>query len=274
MIHVPCPGCHKKLGIADKFAGRLVLCPACKTRVRVPTPERPAVEQLEEVEELEEIEDVLPAGPPKTGIKSAAGQTGTRRPPEDEDRPRRRPPDEGDYDEEEDRPRRRRRRIPKPRRRKLKYEQGGGIFSEGIFGMEVFTVVMLGVALLSLPLLALSFVPGVGAIFALLAMALGALMSMAGGIWLLIVAFAEDSTTGLLCLFIPFYMFYFILTEFETCKRPFFVYALGLILVFGASCAAGPGPGYHSFGRPGRFGALSGPQPAYAAGAPRPVAPA
>lgn len=252
MIHVPCPGCNKKLGIAEKFAGRLVLCPACRTKVRVPTPEQPAVEELEELEELEEIEEVLPAGPPRGGITKEAG-------------PRRPEPEPG-YEDEEDRPRRRRRKIPKPRRRKLKYEQEGGIFSEGIFGMEVFTVVMIGVALLSLPLLALSFVPAVGPIFALLAMALGAILSMAGGIWLLIVAFSEDSTTGLLCLFVPFYMFYFILTEFETCKRPFFVYALGLILVVGASCAAGPGPGGY---RPGRFGALPDPRPAYAAGVPR-----
>ncbi len=262
MIHVPCPGCNKKLGIEDRFAGRLVLCPGCRTKVRVPAPEQPAeAEQLEEVEELEEIEDVLPAGPPRGAITKEAG-------------PRRADPEPG-YEDEEVRPRRRRRKIPKPRRRKLKYEQEGGIFSEGIFGMEVFTVVMIGVALLSLPLLALSFVPGVGAIFALLAMSLGAILSMAGGIWLLIAAFSEDSTTGLLCLFVPFYMFYFILTEFETCKKPFMCYALGLALVFGASCAAGPGPGgYRSFGRPGRFGALSAPPPALAAVAPRYPVPA
>jgi hypothetical protein len=98
-------------------------------------------------------------------------------------------------------------------------------------------------------------------------MALGAILSMTGGIWLLITAFSEDSMTGLLCLFVPFYMLYFILTEFETCKRPFFVYALGLILVFGASCAAGPGPGGYRAGP--RFGALSAPPPVYAAAASR-----
>jgi hypothetical protein len=262
MIHVPCPGCTKKLGIDEKFAGRLVLCPACKTRVRVPTPAPPAagVDELEEVEELEEIEDVLPAGPPRAGITTEA-------------RPRRPDPEPG-YEDEEDRPRRRRRR-PKPRRRKLKYEQEGGIFSEGIFGMEVFTVVIIGLALLSLPLLALCFVPGFGLLFVLLVGALGAVLSCGGGIWLLIVAFSEDSTTGLLCLFIPLYVFYFALTEFETCKRPFLLYGLGLILLLGAQCAAGTGPGgYHPFGRPGRFGALPAPPPAYAAVAPRWAGPA
>jgi hypothetical protein len=256
MIRLSCPGCQKKIAVGEHLAGRIVVCPQCKRKARIPQPSavQPAeVVELEEVDELEEVEDVLPAGPPKAGIQATPTEARRRRPRED------------DNADEDDRPRRRR-RPPKPRRRKLKYEQEGGIFSEGIFGMEVFTVVMIGLALLCLPLLALSFVPGVGAIFALLAMALGSIMSMAGGIWLLIVAFSEDSTTGLLCLFIPFYMFYFILTEFETCKRPFLVYALGLLLLFGSSCAAGPGPGgYRSFGRPGRLGALSGPPPCVAA---------
>jgi hypothetical protein len=138
--------------------------------------------------------------------------------------------------------------------------------------MEVFTVVMIGAAVLAVPLLALCFIPTVGALFALLALALGGLMSMVGGIWLLIVAFSEDTTTGLLCLFVPFYSIYFILTEFDLCKKPVMVYGLGLLLTFGAVCAAGPGPGgYKSPGR--RFGALPGPQPAHVAAWERPGLP-
>jgi hypothetical protein len=272
MIRLSCPGCKKKLAVGDHLAGRIVVCPECKGKARVPKPAPPAVqpaeavEALEEVEELEEVEDVLPARPQKTGIKPAPGQAGPRRPAgEDEDRPRRRPRD--DYEDEDDRPRRRRR--PKPRRIRLKSESGEGIFSEGIFGMEIFSVVIIGLALLAVPLLALCFVPGFGVLFILLAGGLGSLMAIGGGVWLLIVAFSEDSTTGFLCLFVPFYMFYFVLTEFETCRRPFLVYGLGMFLLLGARCAAGPGPGgYNSFGPPRRFGALPGPQPVSVASLP------
>jgi hypothetical protein len=232
MIRLTCPGCQKILAIADTLAGRVVICPGCKGKVRVPKPgpPAPAVEALEEVEELEEVEDVPPARPQKTGIKPAADRGGTRRPAEeDEDRPRRRRPPEED---EDGRPRRRR-RPPKARRRKLKYESG-----EGIFGMEPFTVVLIGLAILSLPLLALTFlVPKFGLITSII----GFLIAFPSGLWFLWVVFTESPVAGLLCLFVPFFSIYWLITHFDECKRPFFLNTIGAVLWVASSCAGGWG---------------------------------
>ena len=49
-----CPGCEKKLAVADTLAGKAIRCPNCQTKVRVPTPKpKPAPEPVLEPEPVE-----------------------------------------------------------------------------------------------------------------------------------------------------------------------------------------------------------------------------
>ena len=80
--------------------------------------------------------------------------------------------------------------------------------------------------------------------------AIGLILSLIGyaavfafSVWLLIIAFQEDVVQGLLSLFVPFYLFYYVITRWETCQKPFFfmlgglgAVALGLVI---ASIAVG-----------------------------------
>jgi hypothetical protein len=247
MIRLICPGCKKKLGIGDHLAGRVVVCPECKGKVRVPKPEPPAeVEMLEEVEELEEVEAKPPRPRPSTAVKRPAPTedrprppTGIRRRPADEEDepPRRKPRDEAPAEEDEDRPRRKRKR--KPKRYRLKSERGE---SNGLFGMEPFTVGLLGVGAVCVPLLLLAvFLPPV----LLVTLAVGVLLMIAGGIWLLIVAFSDSPLQGVLCWFVPLYSIFYLVTHWEECKRPFFVQMVGLLLLMANSCVGGVAGAMH-----------------------------
>src|SRR5262245_3751516 len=42
MIEVLCPKCERTLRVNEALAGKIGVCPTCKTRFRVPTPANPA----------------------------------------------------------------------------------------------------------------------------------------------------------------------------------------------------------------------------------------
>jgi HEAT repeat protein len=56
-------------------------------------------------------------------------------------------------------------------------------------------------------------------------------LSLWGGIWLLVVAFSEDAVQGILCLFVPFYSLYYIITRFGECYRPLTVQLSSLLVI-------------------------------------------
>ena len=60
---------------------------------------------------------------------------------------------------------------------------------------------------------------------------LGWLVSIIGGIMLLIVAFKESILWGLGCIFIPFVALIFIVMHWEQSKKPFFIELAGAVLV-------------------------------------------
>ena len=73
--------------------------------------------------------------------------------------------------------------------------------------------------------------------------AIGLILSLAGwaaviafSIWLLVIAFQEDVLQGLLSLFVPFYVLYYVITRWETCKNPF-LFWLGGWVAAGAGLA-------------------------------------
>jgi hypothetical protein len=67
----------------------------------------------------------------------------------------------------------------------------------------------------------------------------GWLISLVGGLWFLVVAFQEGPHHGILCLCLPFYSLYFLITHFDETKRPFFLNLIGFAITMAGSCAGG-----------------------------------
>jgi hypothetical protein len=134
-----------------------------------------------------------------------------------------------DRDEEDRRPRRRRRR----RRRssggfRLPEEiiPGVGNFLSILIILGAVWVLLAGVALLLPPL-------------GVLLMFLGMLLAFVGNIWFLIVAFQDDTMTGLLCLFLPMYALFFLLNNQDTAGRPFLIGVVGVLMMVSGGAIAG-----------------------------------
>src|SRR5207244_2783805 len=63
------------------------------------------------------------------------------------------------------------------------------------------------------------------------------LMATVAGFWHLIIAFQEGPMCGLLCLFVPFYSLYYLITRWDETQRPFFLNLAGaFLLIAGAVC--------------------------------------
>ena len=54
-------------------------------------------------------------------------------------------------------------------------------------------------------------------------------------------AFLDSAAQGLLCLVIPFYGLYYLISHFEDCKQAFFLQLIGLGIAMVGSCAGGLG---------------------------------
>jgi hypothetical protein len=73
---------------------------------------------------------------------------------------------------------------------------------------------------------------------------LGWLVSIVGGIMLLVVAFKESILWGLGCIFIPFVALIFIVMHWEQSKKPFFIELAGAVLVI-IGIILGGSTGFH-----------------------------
>lgn len=62
--------------------------------------------------------------------------------------------------------------------------------------------------------------------------------ALIGSIMLLVTAFKQDVTKGLLSMFVPFYIFYFVFTNWEDCKKGFLVCVGSIVLVIGGGIMA------------------------------------
>jgi hypothetical protein len=61
--------------------------------------------------------------------------------------------------------------------------------------------------------------------------AIGAIVSIIGGIWFLIVAFRQSVWWGLGCLFVPFVSLVFLIMHWRDAAKPFFVSLLGTAII-------------------------------------------
>jgi hypothetical protein len=279
MIRLRCPACGKSLGVGHEWAGKVGVCPGCKKKIRIPSEDdpdgpppatprgirssppkapRPAEDVDVEVLEYDEPEEETPRRRTRRSAEEFQEERPARRktdeydderpsgrkrpryeddedePPrrrrsryeedEDEEPARRRP---GRYaDEDEDEPPRRRR----PRKRRKKSSRSGGM-SSALTMLLIFAGIGLATCLPAIFLPPLMLLPII----------VGWLVSFVGGIWFLIIAFQDDAMQGILCLFVPFYSLYYLITHFDEEKTAFFMQLAGIALVMAGSCAGGIG---------------------------------
>ncbi|GAC1332717.1 MAG: hypothetical protein NVSMB17_12210 [Candidatus Dormibacteria bacterium] len=76
--------------------------------------------------------------------------------------------------------------------------------------------------------------------------AVGAIVSLVGGIMLLIAAFRASIWWGLGSIFVPFVSLIFVITHWATSRRPFFIQLAGVVLVFVGVAIAAAGGGVPS----------------------------
>ena len=64
---------------------------------------------------------------------------------------------------------------------------------------------------------------------------IGAIISIVGGIWFIVVAFQESLLWGLGCMVIPFVSLIFLVMHWEEARKPFFVQLIAIIPLFAAA---------------------------------------
>jgi hypothetical protein len=67
---------------------------------------------------------------------------------------------------------------------------------------------------------------------------IGAVISLIGGVWLLIIAFKDNIWWGLGSLLVPLVSLIFVITHWEVSKRPFFVQLIGAAFIIAAMLMA------------------------------------
>jgi hypothetical protein len=207
MIRFECPKCNKKLAVKESRAGGVGVCPECKGKFRIPaapTEEEPTSSPGTKAKASEEIQESLP-------------EVRERRRAEDAD-------SSSNDDEAE--------RIPRRKKKKKRRKTAWGLpawldpYLAALAVLGVVGLLSVGISL-------------IWPVVSILPIGLGGLLSIAGGIWFLVIAFQDDVVAGILCLVIPFYSLYYLVTHFDAVQRPFFVQVVGVILMMLGSCVGG-----------------------------------
>jgi hypothetical protein len=117
-----------------------------------------------------------------------------------------------------------RRRKRKRHKRVLSLVAGLDTFTAGLIWVGVVGLLSLGIALIWS---SASFLP----------VALGWSVAVFGGLWFFALVFEDNAMAAVLCLFVPIYALYYLVTHFETMERPFLVAFVGSALaVVGSFC--------------------------------------
>jgi hypothetical protein len=69
--------------------------------------------------------------------------------------------------------------------------------------------------------------PLLGGLLSLLMIGLGGMVSGGAGIWIVVIAFQDDTLQGVLTLLVPFYLVYYAITRWDTSKFAFLTYVAG-----------------------------------------------
>jgi hypothetical protein len=228
MVHFICPTCDKRLAVPDEKAGKIAACPGCQTRIIIPAAEPPPeAVTAEPPPKRTRVEDETAPGPPRRRHIDDD---------EDDERPQRRRREEDDDDEDDDipegevdRPRRRKKKRRRKRRALIRIRWVPFAFDP--FMITMVTLIFAGLVLTTLSLV----VPQFGYI----SLIMGACMYLFGRLWFLSVAFSDDSTQGMLCLWCGPYNYVYLAMNFEDTKRPFFVEITGSFIAIFSVVSSG-----------------------------------
>jgi dienelactone hydrolase len=105
--------------------------------------------------------------------------------------------------------------TPVARRGKRRKKKGNQMFANILIGLACTAGAFLFLGVLTFLIPALAVIVGIGCLM------VGGLVATAGGFWFLGVAFGEDAVEGLLCLFVPFYSLYYLVTRWDEARDPF-----------------------------------------------------
>jgi len=237
-ITVLCSGCSAKLAAPDRAAGKNVKCPKCQTLIAIPaqTPQPEAEPKFEVIEPPER-----PAAPARKRDRDQDDDDATplsleREEKAERPKPRKRRDEDDAEDDREPRPRRKksssRRSFEEPSRRRSRRRSGGnplaGLGSGGVIGAAVVGLWLIGLVLGLIWPVALILPAGIGY-----------LVAFVGGIWFLIIAFTDNAVQGLLCLFVPFYSLFYLISNWDSCKTAFLVQVGGVFMILITTFAAG-----------------------------------
>ncbi|HVV99346.1 MAG TPA: prolyl oligopeptidase family serine peptidase [Planctomycetaceae bacterium] len=229
-ISVDCPGCGRTYNLNEKYAGKKVRCTDCKTAMQVPAAE---AEEVATAFDSWDEEESAPAPKRKTiSRRSAVAQ-------DDDD-------SEHDFETTESH------RVPskaKPaRKKKKKRKSGSGLKLPTEFTVGHFCGLLAILFLCCVPVMFFGMVPALVCVLGWMIAWVIALLVAA--IWLLVIAFQEDAICGLLCIFVPFYQLYFIISRWSLTYRPIAVFGttyglacccVGLAnMIWSGGAAAGP----------------------------------
>jgi len=219
MMHIKCPQCERKLILKPELAGGVAVCPGCQTKLRIPESKKSDIiadyERDDQPENAGEETNSITAQPPRL-----------RRPADDEDI--------NEIDRQDDEAEAPKDRLRKRRRRRRKKRSRTFGFLD-FLGFDTITLIALGIALVGFLIVPASFaIPPL--IF--IPMALGSVLSLVGWVWIVVIAFQDDSTQGLLCFCCGPYVLYYVIANFDEAKQPGTIWLVGTVLHFSASILA------------------------------------
>ena len=193
-IKIKCRKCEAKFSVKDAAAGRRVKCRECGAPIKVPVPKT-------EEEELLDFDTAAygddPSGDEPPGNEPSGGTQ------------------------------------PLPRRRKKKRTGSeSAAASGGKWNLEnplLWFVVPVAAAVLVFPAMMINL--RIGGFMAILIFYVFLFVAFVAWWKILSLAFAESGLTGLLCLFLPFYILYFVATEWHATKKMYFVNVVAVLTV-------------------------------------------
>lgn len=222
-IKVSCQ-CGQQLSAKANLAGKTAKCPKCGSAVRIPSSQAlPSADRLADspaslgdlLDEAGAIAvETVPCrgcGSPMSRLAATCDQCGwQRRPartPTAKSRPARPRTSLGSL------------RLAVDSRKWIPYAAGLGVLG------------LLGIAwLVSAPLAGLGLT------------LVGSGLCIAGGIWLLVIAFQDENYHGVLCLLCGPYLLLYVVMHLDTCTRPFLTQLGGLVLIYVGAAMEGANP--------------------------------
>jgi hypothetical protein len=235
MIRVQCPKCDKKLALDDSKAGGVGACPACGQRFRVPgtrsqTPDTPNADKVRASAPARHANKATakqrpaakqtapqqpPARPKEPWEEEDSSPYAVREEPESDDKPKVEYGIDKDYEK----------KVERKRREEEQKETRGFI---GLIFLMIFIWILMGV------------MPFIMTELTWVTLGMGWLLSLTGGVMLLVAAFRESLGQGLLVFFVPFYHLYFAIMHWKDTRNALVIAYIGSLISLTGWFIGGP----------------------------------